>query len=250
MKKWSNKEEEKLLDLLKSGLTYKDISIKLNRSNRSIKEKTNRLGYNSNSFSKKIEKKCLECGEIFKVSDRNKRDNKRKFCSNSCSATYNNKNRDREIYDRVSLSLSKNKKEIVKGKIFCLYCGKGIKRHRKYCNHTCMTNYEYEEYVNKWKNGNKNGSKGGLSISNYIRKYLFIKYDNKCSKCGWGELNEFTGKIPLEVEHIDGNHMNNKEDNLVLLCPNCHSLTKTYKGANKGNGRYERMKKYYDGKSY
>lgn len=31
--------------------------------------------------------------------------------------------------------------------------------------------------------------------------------------------------------------MNNKEENLLLLCPNCHSLTSTYKGANKGNGR-------------
>ncbi len=32
--------------------------------------------------------------------------------------------------------------------------------------------------------------------------------------------------------------------NLTLLCPNCHSLTKTYKGANKGGGRTYR-KKYY-----
>lgn len=31
---------------------------------------------------------------------------------------------------------------------------------------------------------------------------------------------------PLEIEHIDGNALNNKEDNLILLCPNCHSLTK------------------------
>ena len=49
---------------------------------------------------------------------------------------------------------------------------------------------------------------------------------------------------------VDGNYTNNKEENLTLLCPNCHSLTKTYKGANKGNGRHNRMKRYYDGKSY
>ena len=29
----------------------------------------------------------------------------------------------------------------------------------------------------------------------------------------------------------------NKEENLTLLCPNCHSLTPTYRGANKGNGK-------------
>ena len=38
--------------------------------------------------------------------------------------------------------------------------------------------------------------------------------------------------------------MNNKEENLTLLCPNCHSLTPTAKGANKGNGRYYRRLRY------
>ena len=49
-------------------------------------------------------------------------------------------------------------------------------------------------------------------------------------------------RVRLEAQylfqHIDGNSKNNKEENLTLLCPNCHSLTKTYKGANRGNGRY------------
>lgn len=70
------------------------------------------------------------------------------------------------------------------------------------------------------------------------------KYQCKCSKCGWGEENPFSHTIPLEVEHIDGNFQNNREDNLTLLCPNCHSLTPTYKGANKGNGRKDREKYY------
>ena len=43
-------------------------------------------------------------------------------------------------------------------------------------------------------------------------------------------------------EHIDGNYMNNKEENLILLCPNCHSLTQTYKGANRNHGRQGRKK--------
>lgn len=47
-------------------------------------------------------------------------------------------------------------------------------------------------------------------------------------------MNPYTGTIPLEVEHIDGDAENNSEDNLTLLCPNCHSLTKTYRGANRG----------------
>lgn len=68
------------------------------------------------------------------------------------------------------------------------------------------------------------------------------KYQCKCSICGWCEENPYSHTIPLEVEHIDGNFQNNKEDNLTILCPNCHSLTSTYKGANKGNGRNIRKK--------
>ena len=39
-------------------------------------------------------------------------------------------------------------------------------------------------------------------------------------------------------------------DNLELLCPNCHSLTKTYKALNLGNGRHTRRERYKDGLSY
>jgi predicted HNH restriction endonuclease len=55
-------------------------------------------------------------------------------------------------------------------------------------------------------------------------------------------VNPYTGKIPLEIEHIDGNYMNNDENNLDLICPNCHSLTGTYKSLNLGHGRKSRKK--------
>lgn len=54
----------------------------------------------------------------------------------------------------------------------------------------------------------------------------------------------FTMKnLPKEVKdaHADGNYKNNNEDNLELICPNCHSLTYNYKSANK-NGRKNRKK--------
>jgi Zn finger protein HypA/HybF involved in hydrogenase expression len=36
-------------------------------------------------------------------------------------------------------------------------------------------------------------------------------------------------KITLEVDHIDGNYLNNLQENLRLLCPNCHSQTSNYR---------------------
>ena len=100
----------------------------------------------------------------------------------------------------------------------------------------------YTKYILNWKLGLVNGMRGKYQISQYIRRFLLEKYDHKCSECGWCEINKYTNKIPLEIEHIDGNYKNNKEENLILLCPNCHSLTSTYKGANRGNGRKERKK--------
>lgn len=77
-----------------------------------------------------------------------------------------------------------------------------------------------------------------------VRKYLMVKYGNKCSivDCGWSKINQTTGKIPLQVDHIDGDYKNNIEENLRLLCPNCHcpnchSLTPTFGFLNKGCGR-------------
>ena len=69
---------------------------------------------------------------------------------------------------------------------------------------------------------------------------MIEKTNGKCSKCGWGEVNPYTKRTPLEINHIDGNSKNNIEINLEILCPNCHSLTDSYKGANKGNGRENR----------
>ena len=100
-----------------------------------------------------------------------------------------------------------------------------------------------KEYIKKWQNDEEDGLKGEYGISRYIRRYLFDKYENRCQICGWGERNEFTDTIPLEIHHIDGDYTNNKEENIQLLCPNCHSLTETHKSHNK-KGR-EGRKKYY-----
>lgn len=115
------------------------------------------------------------------------------------------------------------------GKEFILYRGtNGV-----YCCHDCQMEYQYKEWVERWKNGEESGLKGEYGLSGRVRRYLMEKNDYKCEKCGWGETNEFTGNIPLQVHHIDGNCKNNREENLQLLCPNCHSLTENFGSRNK-----------------
>ncbi|MFQ6854080.1 HNH endonuclease signature motif containing protein [Streptomyces sp. 35M1] len=53
-----------------------------------------------------------------------------------------------------------------------------------------------------------------------------------CALCSTGPI--WRGRpLPLEVDHIDGNWRNNQQQNLRLLCPNCHSTTDTYRGRGK-----------------
>ncbi len=54
--------------------------------------------------------------------------------------------------------------------------------------------------------------------------------DCRCAACGITEwLNQ---PLSLHLHHINGVRNDNCLDNLQLLCPNCHSQTKTYSGRN------------------
>lgn len=100
-----------------------------------------------------------------------------------------------------------------------------------------MVETRYKKYIERWKTGLESGMRGKTSLNQYIRRYIFDKTGEKCWRCAWSQRNQFTKKVPLEINHIDGNFKNNSEDNLELICPNCHALTKTYRSGNKGNGR-------------
>lgn len=139
----------------------------------------------------------------------------------------------------------------VKEYINCKYCGKPLNnKYKTFCDSKCFNKYQKEQWINKWLSGEISGFSATDhwgNIPDRIRNYLFEKYDNKCSKCGWSEVNQFTGRIPLEVEHIDGDYKNNRPENLTLLCPNCHSLTEHYRGANRGSGRRKTWTPINDG---
>ena len=73
-----------------------------------------------------------------------------------------------------------------------------------------------------------------------LRKRVIIEQEEKCNRCNldfW--LNQ---PITLELEHKDGNNQNNKRENLEALCPNCHSLTDTWRGKNKNKNKEKSSK--------
>lgn len=196
-----------------------------------IKEIASNYGFDWKMWNERRKQKrkytnCLNCGKKLTNSDY-----RTKFCSKSCAASYNNKQRG-------------NVQTI--GHTNCEYCGKDLYNKpigTKFCSNECQKKKEQEEYIERWKNGEEKGLRGRYCISERIRKYLFEKYECKCQQCGWGEENPVTHKIPLQVHHIDGNCLNNEENNLQLLCPNCHSLTETFGNLNKESKRIFRKQK-------
>lgn len=61
-----------------------------------------------------------------------------------------------------------------------------------------------------------------------IKNNLIKLRGNQCESCRL--LKWDNSVIPLELHHIDGNRTNNDEDNLKLLCPNCHAVTDNWRG--------------------
>jgi hypothetical protein len=63
------------------------------------------------------------------------------------------------------------------------------------------------------------------------RVLLEIGVPEVCVECG--QRPEWNGKpLTLEIDHIDGDNLNDERENLRFLCPNCHSQTPTYRTKN------------------
>lgn len=70
----------------------------------------------------------------------------------------------------------------------------------------------------------------GVNLSsNTLRRLVLyhykIPYVCKICKCEGMWLDK---PITLEIHHKDGDRLNNSKENLVVLCPNCHSQTHTF----------------------
>jgi hypothetical protein len=153
---------------------------------------------------------CPQCGK----------DAARKFCSQSCAATYNNTHR-----------VWKNDRSRSKTPFVCLGCGVHDTYDPKssgglYCSNKCQGDHIWRTVsIPKIEAG-----EGGN-----LKRYLTEARGYRCEVVDCG-LSEWMGKpITLHLDHIDGNSDNDQVDNVRLLCPNCHSQTETYCGRNTKN---------------
>ena len=140
----------------------------------------------------------------------------------------------------------------------CPKCG--IEHNKKgiYCSRHCANSRKWTSEQNSNRSQKLKGRVLGSEIKDKekwkenIRKTRLEKYNNTpfeelgcenrkrrvleeqnncCNKCKLSEW--FGSSLTLELEHKDGNTENNERSNLECLCPNCHSLTETWRGRNK-----------------
>jgi hypothetical protein len=191
-------------------------------------------------------KLCEQCNSPIAYEKRINR-----FCGSSCAAITNNtlfpKRENLGLVEKRSRRIAKIVEATTAqtNKYCCKQCNTELTKNTQtfFCSSNCSQEHKRQEQYIKIEAGEKVGVRP-------LKRYLISQRGNKCESCGWDKVNPATGNCPVELEHIDGNSENNSLDNLKLLCPNCHSLTPTYKNLNKGKGRHSRRKRYAEGKSY
>src|SRR5690348_1931580 len=118
---------------------------------------------------------CNLCQVVFESNSR-----VRKFCSSSCAAKSNNK-----LKIRFSV---------------CLFCNSKIKYKNKYCSNFCQGQQRTKKKIVL-----------NIASEKTCKNYLLSKNGRVCEICKNHLWNN--NPIPIELDHIDGNHKNNNLEN-------------------------------------
>jgi hypothetical protein len=144
-----------------------------------------------------------------------------KFCSHSCAAKKHN------------AGCRKHGHFAVKP---CVVCQTPTK-NPKFCSKDCETSDRKAKLLASIQAGTYTKVTSGNKI---LKRYLVNARGAQCEKCK--NTHWLSEPIALTTEHIDGNAGNNRPDNLLLLCWNCHAQTKTF--GRKNYGKSARVNRY------
>lgn len=112
--------------------------------------------------------------------------------------------------------------------------GSGIKIVKEMLN---LKQFDISHFLGQgWNKNNFNYSRfqygNNIKVADALSALIALR-GRKCERCNLS--NWQNEPIPLEIHHIDGNHLNNTIENLQILCCNCHALTKNFRGRNQNN---------------
>ena len=122
----------------------------------------------------------------------------------------------------------------------CIVCNKHFRynphsKRGKYCSNKCQASERRDLHNEINKKLLLEGKLSDVNRNRIKKTMIYIGILEECSTCKVSEW--FGKKLPMILDHIDGNSNNNNLSNLRFLCSNCDSLTPHYKAKNKGKGR-------------
>jgi len=88
------------------------------------------------------------------------------------------------------------------------------------------------------------GNPGDPRVEGRVLKRIVIINGLLKDECALCKLSGNWNNKPiiLQIDHINGNAVDNRIENLRILCPNCHSQTDSFGGRNKGKGTARRIR--------
>jgi len=161
------------------------------------------------------------------------------FCSKKCARSFSTKEKRQEINEKVRKSLLGRPAWHNRG----FKKGYDSRRHIFSDEDRIKSKYVVKDGRRYYRKKSKEEMIQDVFLisfnklgKNRKRIRILEEQKNSCVIC---KTTEWQGNyIKLELDHVDGNRQNNKRENLRMVCPNCHSFTKNYRGRNiKGNSR-------------
>lgn len=157
---------------------------------------------------------CEKCGK-----EHNGNYGSGRFCSLKCSKSFSTSLNRQEISAKLSGKVKTGGKN---------FSSEADNRRRKYSkedrekSRVAFAEKKYNEYLNT--------SFDDLSLKLKKRRVI----EEQGGVCLWCGNNHWLSQtLVLELDHIDGNNTNHNRNNLRALCPNCHSLTPTFRKSRK-----------------
>lgn len=150
---------------------------------------------------------CLQCKEPFQAPLRDLKRGRAKFCTLSCSAKFNGRNRSESILPNVE----------------CAWCKKAFHKNASkqsksrsglfFCCRVCKDEAQRIDGIKAIQPPHY-----GSGTASY-REIAYRVHPKVCMRCAWDKH-----PAGIVVHHIDRNRQNNQIENLEVLCATCHAI--------------------------
>ena len=147
-----------------------------------------------------------------------------RFCDRSCSNSFSSRIRRKERNDKISLALQHVQH-------FCKICNKDSSPRNGGTSRYCSEHKGLHGRDILFEDIKSDETK---------KKRLIKEYGHRCEICKLTEWME--ERIPLVMDHINGDSDDSSRENLRIICHNCHAQTDTFGGKNKGKYKTRRSK--------